>query len=216
MSHDPRTGYRGFVFGDLTNPRGGDNVKDTHFMCEDYNPHWWNDQIDMPEAVKKVIYGVPVAKIPDTWEGKALMAKYFEDIFSFLNAAGVCIFVSGKSALGPTHLARLLSACTGSPCSPGDIQRFGERVFTLLKVYSLRQGLTRKDDTWPERFFTEPLAGVPRQQAVLNRDQISDLLDEYYILRGWDVTTGLPTLEKLNELGLQNIAAHLQENNHEQ
>jgi aldehyde:ferredoxin oxidoreductase len=209
MSHEPRTGYRGWVFGDLTNPRGGDNVKDTHFMAEDYNPHWWVDKIDMFEDVKRKIYGMPPREVPDTWEGKALMCRWFEDIYSVLNALGLCIFVSGKPALGPTHLSRLYSACTGRDTTPEDIMKYGEKVFTLLKVYNVRQGLTRQDDTWPDRFFTEPLPEGPTKGSVLSKDKIESLLDEYYGLRGWDIRTGLPTKEKLMELGLNDIAAEL-------
>lgn len=209
MSHDPRTGYRGFVFGDLTSPRGGDNVKDTHFMCEDYNPHWWVDKIDMFSNVKKQIYGMPAEIIPDSWEGKAAMCKWFEDIFSVLNAAGICIFVSGKSALGPTYISGLLSACTGFDVSPEELMRLGEKVFTLLKAYNIRQGLTRKDDSWPERFFTEPLLEGPAKGNVLSKGKITQLLDEYYGLRGWDVASGLPTKDKLDELGLESIGEEL-------
>jgi aldehyde:ferredoxin oxidoreductase len=209
MSHDPRTGYRGWVFGDLTNPRGGDNVKDTHFMAEDYNPNWWIDKIDMFEDVKQKIYGKSPREVPDTWEGKPVMCKWFEDLFSILNALGLCFFVSGKPALGPTHLSRLFSACTGWDTTPADIMKLGEKVFTLLKAYNARQGLTRKDDIWPDRFFTEPLPEGTAKGSVLSRDTIGLLLDEYYELRGWSITTGLPTKEKLIELGLGDMTTGL-------
>ena len=87
--------------------------------------------------------------------------------------------------------------------------KYGEKVFTLLKVYNVRQGLTRQDDTWPDRFFTEPLPEGPCKGSVLSRDKIESLLDEYYELRGWDIGTGLPTKEKLTELGLKDIAVEL-------
>ena len=40
---DPRSGPRGWVFGAITNPSGGDNAKTTHFHAERYNPNWWVD-----------------------------------------------------------------------------------------------------------------------------------------------------------------------------
>jgi aldehyde:ferredoxin oxidoreductase len=87
--------------------------------------------------------------------------------------------------------------------------KFGEKVFTLLKVYNIRQGLNRKDDTWPDRFFKEPLPEGPTTGSMLSKDKIEQLLDEYYELRGWDVRTGLPTQEKLAGLGLNDIAVEL-------
>jgi aldehyde:ferredoxin oxidoreductase len=35
------------------------------------------------------------------------------------------------------------------------------------------------------------------------------MLDEYYEARGWDVNTGIPTKEKLQELGLDYVAKDL-------
>jgi len=49
----------------------------------------------------------------------------------------------------------------------------------------------------------------PAKGTVLSKDTIEQVLDEYYELRGWDKRTGLPTKEKLIELGLYNVAEHL-------
>lgn len=210
MLPDPRASHKGWLFGGLTNPRGGDNVKNTHCLAERYNPNWWVDKFDMFEDVKAKIYSMPPQEIPYTWEGKPMMCRWFEDLYSLVNALGLCFFPSGfKLALGPTHLSKLFSACTGWDTTPEDIMKSGERVFTLLKAYTVRQGLTRKDDTWPERFYTEPLPEGPAKGAVLSRDTIQRLLDEYYDLRGWDRRSGLPTKRKLTELGLGDVADEL-------
>jgi len=211
MLPDPRAGGRGWLFGSLTNPRGGDNVKNTHFYAEQYNPNWWLDKFDIFEDVKQKIYNVPPEEVSYTWQGKALLGKWFEDLYSAINALGFCFFPSGlRLAWGPTFISRLFSACTGRDTSPRDIMRFGEKVFTILKAYNVRQGLTRKDDSWPDRFFSEPLPEGPAKGSMLSRDTIEQMLDEYYELRGWDKKTGLPGAEKLNELGLHDIATDLQ------
>jgi aldehyde:ferredoxin oxidoreductase len=207
---DPRFGSRGWVFGELTNPRGGDNVKGTHFRADRYIPTWWTDQFDMFEDVKKRIYAMPPEEVSSTWEGKALMCKWFEDLTSACNGLGLCFFpASFNLAWGPTHLARLLSACTGWDTTPQDIMKTGEKLFTVLKAYTVRQGLTKQDDIWPDRFFEEPLTDGNAKGAVLSREMIGILLDEYYGLRGWDVGTGLPTRECLIEFGLDDIAEDL-------
>ena len=209
---DPRSGETGYCFGALTNPRGGDNVKNTHGHADRYNPHWWTDKFDMFEDVKEKIYTMPPQEVSSSWEGKPLMCRWFEDLYSVLNAFGLCFRPSGfRLALGPTYLSKLFSARTGWDTSPQDIMKFGEKVFTLLKAYTVRDGLTRKDDTWSDRFFTEPLPEGPAKGAVLSRDTIDRLLDEYYELRGWDKRTGLPTTAKLIELGLHDVAKELQE-----
>jgi len=210
MLPDPRAGDRGWLLGSLTNPRGGDNLKNTHFSADRYNPNWWVDKFDMFDDVKAKIYSMPAEEVYTTWEGKALMCRWFEDLYSAVNALGLCFFPVGfQLALGPTYLSKLFSACTGWDTTPEDIVKFGERVFTLLKVYTIRQGLTRKDDNWPGKFYTEPLPEGPAKGAMLSRDTIEQVLDEYYELRGWDKGTGLPTKEKLVELGLTDVANEL-------
>ncbi|MFC1968293.1 aldehyde ferredoxin oxidoreductase family protein [Chloroflexota bacterium] len=212
MLPDPRAGRRGWLFGSLTNPRGGDNVKTTHCLAEGYNTNWGVDKFDMFEDVKAKIYSMPPREVSYTWEGKPVMSKWFEELYSALNALGLCFFPSGfRLAIGPTHLSKLFSGCTGWDTTPEDIMRFGEKVFTLLKAYTVRQGLTRKDDTWPDRFYEEPLPEGPAKGAVLSRDTIGQLLEEYYGLRGWDQGSGLPTKEKLMELGLHDVANELLE-----
>lgn len=212
MMPDPRAGMRGWLFGSLTNPRGGDNVKNTHFYAERYNPNWWVDKFDMFEDVKQRIYSMPPEEVPYTWQGKALMCKWFEDLYSAVNALGFCFFPVGfKLAWGPTYISKLFSACTGRDTTPLDIMYFGEKVFTLLKAYTIRQGLTRKDDAWPSRFYEEALPEGPAKGAILSRDEIERLLDEYYELRGWDKRSGLPTVKKLHELKLGDLAIELRE-----
>jgi aldehyde:ferredoxin oxidoreductase len=160
----------------------------------------------MFEDVKKKIYSMPPQEVHSTWEGKPLMCKWFEDLYSAINSLCVCFTPSGfRLAYGPTYLAKMLSACTGWDTTPQDVMRWGEKAFTLFKAYTVRQGLTRKDDTWPDRFFTEPLPEGPATGAVISKDEIKRLLDEYYELRGWDKERGIPTRQKLIDLGLGDL-----------
>jgi aldehyde:ferredoxin oxidoreductase len=212
MIPDPRPNtQRGWLLGALTNPRGGDNVKNTHFYAERYNPNWWVDQFDMFDEVKAEIYNMPPEKVQGTWQGKAMMCKWFEDLYSICNALGFCFFTVGsRLAWGPTYISKLFSACTGRDTTPQDMMVIGEKVFTLLKAYTIREGFTRKDDALPERFYREPMPEGPAKGAVLSREEVEHVLDEYYDLRGWDKTTGLPTWKKLSDLGLQDLADDLQ------
>ena len=210
MAPDPRSCSKSTFLGFITNPRGGDDLKSTHGSGADrYNPNWWVDEFDMFEDVKEKIYGMPPQEFSSIWEGKALYCRWYEDLRSILNTLGVCLYASGNLVLGPTYLAKLFSTCTGWDTTPQDIMKFGEKSFTLLKAYTARQGLTRKDDFWPERFYTETLPEGPAQGAILSRDTTEQLLDEYYGLRGWDKTSGIPTREKLIQLGLPEIADEL-------
>lgn len=112
-------------------------------------------------------------------------------------------------AVGPTHWARLLSACTGRDISNNELMMMGEKVFNLQRAYLARAGITRKDDDWPERFYREALPEGPAKGARLSRDMTDKYLDEYYEARGWDKRTGNPTKTKLMALGLEDVADDL-------
>lgn len=83
-----------------------------------------------------------------------------------------------------------------------ELLQLGERIWNQVKLFNLREGFTRKDDRLPRRFFEQPLpSGEPT--SVLNEEEMQQLLDEYYELRGWN-EEGIPMGSKLQELGLIN------------
>jgi aldehyde:ferredoxin oxidoreductase len=219
ISQDVRANSRGTAFGALTSPRGGDNVRGTHMKGESIpsssllkpeNFQEWKSfsdtfvsSLDMFPAVKDAIYGVPPLVDPYTYKGKARMAKWFEDLFAGVNALGLCIFPADKLALGPTDYADLISAFLEEDITPEEFMEIGERIFNIQRLYMIREGITRKDDTWPARFFEEKLPEGPSQGAIVSRETISQVLDEYYDARGWSRTLGCPTPETLSRLGIE-------------
>jgi len=153
----------------------------------------------MFEDVKQKIYGTSPEQVAYTWEGKALMLKWFEELHSLATGLGFCFFpIVMRLAMGPNHFSRLYSTYTGIETSPEEMMESGERLFNLYKACAVREGQTRKDDFSPNK---------SDQEADTAR--INQFLDEYYELRGWDKTLGIPTREKLNELGLEDVANEL-------
>ena len=74
----------------------------------------------------------------------------------------------------------------------------GERIWNLERMFNMKAGFTKEDDTLPKRLLEEP---APRRPAKGHVVELAKMLEEYYELRGWD-ENGLPTEEKLEELGL--------------
>jgi len=163
--------------------------------------------------IKEKIFGAPpnVEFIHgNTTNGKAEWVIWFEKVSALLNSLGVCLVAgNGTFAMGPTHFSKLYSACTGWEISPPEIMKTADRIFNLMKAYIVREGLTRKDDDWPARFYDEALPDGPFAGVVLSREKLTGLLDEYYELRGWDKTRGVPTKKKLVELDLDYVAEEL-------
>jgi aldehyde:ferredoxin oxidoreductase len=92
-----------------------------------------------------------------------------------------------------------------------------DRIWTLTRSINAREGFNRKDDVIPDQWF-QPLKltdGRDRviqdyfREKVLDRKDVEQCLEDYYTERGWDVSSGIPTKEKLTRLGLESIASDL-------
>jgi aldehyde:ferredoxin oxidoreductase len=74
----------------------------------------------------------------------------------------------------------------------------GDRIWTLEKLFNLKAGFGKADDTLPKRLLEDPIPNGPSKGHVHRLDV---LLPEYYAVRGWD-SEGVPTPETLSKLGL--------------
>ncbi|MHA2349793.1 MAG: aldehyde ferredoxin oxidoreductase C-terminal domain-containing protein [Candidatus Thorarchaeota archaeon] len=137
--------------------------------------------------------GDPLKEIPET----ALVVKNFEDALGNFDAIGGCKFMG--MVLTADDWAKLMSSLMGFDITAEEFRKTGERIYNLQRAYILREGFTRADDTLPPRLLEDPLPEGPAEGQVVNLDV---LLDAYYNYRGWD-EQGRPTIEKLEELGLE-------------
>ena len=96
----------------------------------------------------------------------------------------------------------MLEAAIDGPWTGEDVQRVGERIVNAERLINARFGIGRQDDTLPRRFLEEP-AGPADSPSAGSIVELEPMLDEYYAARGWDPTTGLPTADKRNDLGLE-------------
>jgi aldehyde:ferredoxin oxidoreductase len=93
----------------------------------------------------------------------------------------------------------MLNAVTGADYTMDTVLLCGERVFNLERLFNLKAGITKEDDTLPRRLLEEP---VPDGRAQGSVSGVLQMLPDYYQLRGWD-ENGVPTPEKLSQLGLE-------------
>jgi aldehyde:ferredoxin oxidoreductase len=225
MRPDPRATWKGNVFTSmsiLTNPRGGDDLKGTHGVSnypgvsswgkklgidEDEYSRWLLDWLDMPSGFKERVFGNPPdINNPD----ELLMTYWYNHLTSPYNSLGLCMFSSSVAdALGPNYQAKLYSTATGAEASAADIMEIGERVFNLMRMYIVREGFRRADDHWPDSFYEEPSIAGAETGPHFNREIFDEMLTRYYLLRGWDPETGIPTEDTLRHLGLGEIANDL-------
>jgi aldehyde:ferredoxin oxidoreductase len=187
---DVRT-IKAYGLGNAVSSRGADHLR---------SEPWFEFSNDPEEGIRR--YGIPETAFRLEYKGKGLVVKHFEEMAAISDATGVCKNTyNNMEVLDWGETAELLEAATGWEFTGEEVRRVGERIVNLERLFIGREGITRADDTLPRRFLEEPLpeGGGSSAGSVL---ELEPMLDEYYRARGWDVETGLPTEEKLRELGL--------------
>ncbi len=109
-----------------------------------------------------------------------------------------CTFVPILFPIGT--VAELVSSLSGYPWSIEDLTKAGTRVMCQERLFNMREGITRKDDTLPGRLLTEAKPDGPTKGSVV---PLTELLDDYYRAMGWDLSTGNPTDAVLKDLEIE-------------
>jgi aldehyde:ferredoxin oxidoreductase len=121
----------------------------------------------------------------------------------------------------PDLMNKVFAAVTGLPGA--ELERYAARIFNLQRAILLREGRRVPGADYPPEYnFTEPLQAAlnfgitevpgPGEEVVgvmgnmLDRDRFTDMLREYYRLRGWDEGTGKPLPATLAALGMEDVA----------
>jgi aldehyde:ferredoxin oxidoreductase len=154
------------------------------------------------------LFGLPEPIDRFTTEGKGSLMKSIQDKTAAYDSILLCGFPACFDWINPQHYSDLLTAATGIEqfSSVDSILQCGERTFNIEKAFNVREGLSRQDDFLPERFLKEPMPDGPSKGQVYEMDI---LLDDYYRARGWDVASGDPKKDKMEELGLSAEADEL-------
>jgi aldehyde:ferredoxin oxidoreductase len=131
-------------------------------------------------------------------ELKPELVKTQQDLFCLINSIGICLFTT--FALNLKQITPFLHCATGIEAfsSAEHLLNAAERINNIVRLFNIREGLTKDGDTLPERFFKEPLKEGPCKGRTVDLEQ---LRAEYYIVRGWD-TDGVPTKAKLKMLNI--------------
>jgi aldehyde:ferredoxin oxidoreductase len=182
--HDPRA-FFSMAATYATGARGACHMHGASFIMEQGAPR--------PDT------GIPPQVDRFANEGKAALSKLAQDKASIVGSMVICMIASDGMIYA--DMAKALEAATGEPWTTERVGHTGERITNLQRVFSLKCGITGADDKLPKRLLEGPDEGS-------HAGKVADLalqLAEYYQVRGWD-KNGRPTPEKLEELGLTEIA----------
>ncbi len=173
-AYDPR-GVQGHALGYATSNRGGCHLR---------------SYLIGPE-----IMGSPVLVDRDITDGKADLVILFQNLSAAMDCMVVCRFTN--FAWTVDDYAAMVSANTGLEIDGNELLRIGARIWNLERLFNIREGFGKKDDTLPPRFSTPLREGGSRKRVA----HIDVMLPEYYAQRGWD-KDGRPTDSLLKSLDI--------------
>jgi aldehyde:ferredoxin oxidoreductase len=173
--------------------RGGDHLKGHPFAAIIGHEEMLEKMFgkDLPEGIAD--HTSPVAKGRVVW--------WQENYKMILDCLGICFLpvinsnVWSDPLIMIKEMGEMYRTITGR--NPSGLFESAERAYQVEKGFNALMGLTRKDDT---------REGTMRGE----KNPLNDpgMLDEYYLYRGCS-DDGLPTRKRLEEIGLDDVAADL-------
>jgi aldehyde:ferredoxin oxidoreductase len=136
-------------------------------------------------------------------EGKPEFAMKSQHFTAVDDSLVLCRFTSerGFGLYVEEPYARMVGAITGWDMTTEELERVGERIVNLERLFNVREGVRRGDDALPWRVMHEPIPDGPSAGAYCPPEELAGMLDRYYALRGWDAD-GVPTPARLSALDL--------------
>ena len=181
--HDPRA-FVGMGLVYATAPRGACHNQGDMFL------------VDLGAPVPEL--DIQLGNRLESSEEKALMTSRTMDWRTLYNSLIMCVFCNPPANL----TLDMLNAATGWELQMADLLPLGERAFDLKRLLNGKLGLTPQNDRLP-KLFLQPLPGDAVETQVPDMDI---LLPAFYRVRGWDAQTGMPSAQKRQELGLEDLA----------
>jgi len=181
-AHDPRC-HSSMAVGYATASRGGCHLQGASYFFE--------KAVTIPELGYHAVV--------DRFEtkGKGVLNFHAQNMMSVMDSLKMCKFTF-YGGLKLTHIRDYLEAVVGWDMSIEELLQAGERIYNLKRLYNIKCGLGRKDDTLPKRLTTEPRRDAGTGEYI---PDLESMLQEYYEARGWD-KDGKPTEKTLQKLGL--------------
>ncbi len=182
--HEPRL-KQGLGLGYQVSPTGADHCHNIH------------DTI-YAKSVRSVMPLGIIETVPaqDLGPAKVRLFLYKANWQHFLDSAVLCQFVSWDM----NQVVEIVRAVTGWNTSLWELEKLGERVATLGRLFNLSRGIGPEKDNLPARFF-EAFRGGPLDGVALDPKTLEEARLTYYAMAGWD-EKGVPTPAKLQELDL--------------
>jgi aldehyde:ferredoxin oxidoreductase len=177
----------------------------------------WSDEdkaaaIEHEKKLAKELTGDERAGDPESYEGKAAIVHDMGVVTGIPDMAGSCKWHTKWLYLDLTaeHYEKALTAGLGREVTAEQLNQASLRLRNLERAWECMLGRRRANDTIPEKEFGKPISrGSNAGRYGIDRPGLEKMKDDYYTLRGWDLETGVPTLDTLLATGLEDVADDL-------
>jgi aldehyde:ferredoxin oxidoreductase len=192
--------------GQVLDPRGphvGSGGSPTYFAkrpLEVFPRHL--ERMGVPEAaIDRILPGFGSPDHPPQLAVGRLL-RYSHAWFAILGSLGICARAAVNRFYSASLCAELYQAVTGIPTDLPELRHRVDRIWTLLRVANLRQGLNTAAESLPHKWFEAPGFKDYAAETPLSREDAQRMIYDYYDEWGWDRTSGVPPPALLAELGL--------------
>ena len=193
--HEPRY-KQGLGLGYAISPKGADHTMSVHDSM-------YASEGPLLEETKALGILEPLA-LDDLSPAKVRMVVYHSCWQHLLDCLVMCNFMP----FNYRQVEELVCGVTGWNSTVYELMKVGERCLAITRAFNIREGLGRKDDLLPQRFFT-PLPSGPLQGVGIDKDKFEQAKATFYSMLGWDKIDGVPGLGKLQELGIEWVFDYL-------
>lgn len=190
--------HKGWALGIITSTRGGSHLRgastlEAQKLSRDLARRYLKLDIDLSE--------------PTSYKDKAALVVWQEQYKGAVDSLGLCAnltMFADASLYQPHEMAELLHAVTGRELSGEDLLYLGLRIQNIERYFNYQHaGFGRKDDQPPKKLWSQPVSAGPFKGEVLSQQAWNTMLDEYYETHRWDKETGVPSIARMRELGLE-------------
>ncbi len=174
--HDARI-LKAFALGLAVATRGMDHLRNRVTLEI-------NAKINDDAAFKAELYGGRVSAEPNVYVDKELAVRRCENIYAVGDSVGMCRFTTklfnSPSLPGYDQFAAQIANVTGIRLGEDDLDRIGLNVMGIERLINQRLGVTRQDDTLPDRWFDEPNTAGPYKGEHIDRGEFDQMLSRFY------------------------------------
>jgi len=118
---------------------------------------------------------------PDQIKGKAKLFVDYEDKMTLFDALILCRFY--RDLITWKDLQEIIKSTCGLSLSKRSLKNMASGIINLARNFNQQEGVTKKEDKLPRRFFREVLQETGK---TIQPKDLKFMLKEYYQLRGWD------------------------------